>query len=265
MLVIGERINTSRPSMAGPVREKNLGFLLTEARKQVECGADYLDVNTATMMEREEEYITWAITTIQQALDVAICIDSPNPRALEAGLQAVEGRPILNSISMEAKRIETILPLVREHRPKVIALCMDDTGMPVTVDDRMYHASRLVELLLGAGLAMDDIYIDPLLLPIGTDAKSAMATLDAVQQIMQTHPGVHTVCGLSNISFGLPLRRLINQNFLTVAMTKGLDAAVLDPCDRRLMSNLITSKMILGQDDFCMGYINAHRRQRLVL
>ncbi|MFQ5872609.1 MAG: dihydropteroate synthase [Dehalococcoidia bacterium] len=265
MLVIGERINTSRPSIEQPVREKNLDLLLTEARKQVEAGADYLDVNTATMMEREEEYITWAISAIQQAVDVPICIDSPNPRALEAGLRAVKGRPLLNSINLETKRVEAVLPLVREHRPKVIALCMDDTGMPVTVEDRMRHADRLVDLLVGAGIDIDDIYIDPLLLPVGTDSGSAMVTLDSIEKIMQDFPGVHTVCGLSNVSFGLPLRRLINQNFLTTAMTKGLDSVVLDPCDRRLMSNLTTSKMILGQDDNCMEYINAHRRQKLVL
>ncbi len=265
MLVIGERINTSRPSMEQPVRDKNLEFLLTEARKQVDGGADYLDVNTATMMEREEEYIVWAITSIQQAMDVPISIDSPNPRALEAGLKAVKGQPILNSINLEAKRVETVLPLVREFQPKVIALCMDDTGMPATVGDRIRHASKLTDLLLGAGTDIDDIYIDPLLLPIGTDARSAMVTLDSIQEIMQAFPGVHTICGLSNISFGLPLRRLLNQNFLSVAMAKGLDAAVLDPCDGRLMSNLITTRMILGRDEYCAGYINAHRKKRLVL
>ncbi|MEE9198920.1 MAG: dihydropteroate synthase, partial [Dehalococcoidia bacterium] len=123
----------------------------------------------------------------------------------------------------------------------------------------------LTDLLLGAGTDIDDIYIDPLLLPIGTDARSAMVTLDSIQEIMQAFPGVHTICGLSNISFGLPLRRLLNQNFLSVAMAKGLDAAVLDPCDGRLMSNLITTRMILGRDEYCAGYINAHRKKRLVL
>ncbi|MEE9324445.1 MAG: dihydropteroate synthase [Dehalococcoidia bacterium] len=265
MLIIGERINTSRPPMEEPVREKNIEFLLAEARKQVECGADYLDVNTATMMELEEEYITWAITTIQQAIDIPICIDSPNPRALEAGLRAVKGSPILNSINLEAKRVEAILPLVRDYRPGVIALCMDDSGMPVTVEDRMRHASKLVELLLGAGISISDIYIDPILLPIGADPKSAIVALDAIQKIMESFPGIHTSCGLSNISFGLPLRKLINQNFLTAAMARGLDAPILDPCDQRLMSNLITTEMILGQDDNCLGYINAYRKERLVL
>ncbi|MEE9248989.1 MAG: dihydropteroate synthase [Dehalococcoidia bacterium] len=265
MLVIGERINTSRSRMEGPVREKDLEFVLADARRQVEHGADYLDVNTATMMAREEEYLTWTIASIQKEIDIPISIDSPNPKALEAALQVVKGRPILNSINLEAKRIDEVLPLVREFRPKVIALCMDDVGMPTSVDGRMGHADRLVEMLVGVGLDIGDIYVDPLLLPVGTDNRSALVTLDSIQKIMETFPGVHTVCGLSNVSFGLPLRKLINQNFLTVAMTRGLDAVVLDPLDRRLMSNMIASKMILGRDRNCAGYIKAHRQERIVL
>jgi 5-methyltetrahydrofolate--homocysteine methyltransferase len=164
---------------------------------------------------------------------------------------------------MERERWEHLLPLVREFHPAVIALCMDEGGIPTTVEGRLAVAGRLVDGLTEAGVAPGDIYLDPLLLPVATDTAAGAVFLTAVGRLRERYPEVHLICGLSNVSFGLPLRLQINQVFLVLALARGMDAFILDPLDRRLMANLITATLLLDRDEFCQNYIRAVRSGRL--
>jgi 5-methyltetrahydrofolate--homocysteine methyltransferase len=263
MLVVGERINSSRKSIEPALRERDAEFIVKEARDQVEAGAHVIDVNTATLMDKEVESLTWAARLIQDSLDIPVCIDSPNPVAVGKVLPFCKGKAMINSITAEAERYAKLIPLIQEHTPNVVGLCMDDRGMPDTAEDRIRIASDLIGNLTKDGVPLGDIYIDPVVTPVSTDTRYGVAVLDAIEAIMREFPGVHTICGLSNVSFGLPNRRQVNQMFLVMAMTRGLDAVILDPCDRRIMANLITTMTLLGRDEFCTNYLMAFREGKL--
>ena len=259
MLVVGERINSSRKGIEPAVRDRDAEFIMREARDQVDAGAHVIDVNTATLMDDEVESLKWAVQLIEDSVGVPICIDSPNPMAVTEVLPLCKGKAMINSITAEAERYAKLIPLIQEHKPNVVGLCMDDRGMPDTAEDRIRIASDLIGKLSNDGVPIGDIYIDPVVTPVSTDTRYGMAVLDAIEAIMKAFPGVHTICGLSNVSFGLPNRKQVNQMFLVMAMTKGLDGVILDPCDKRIMANLITTITLLGKDEFCMNYLTAFR------
>lgn len=262
-MVVGERINSSREGIEPALRERDAEFIVKEARDQVDAGAHVIDVNAATLMDREVESLTWAVRLIQDSLDVPICIDTPNPIAVGEVLPLCNGKAMINSITAEADRYAKLIPVIQEHTPNVVGLCMDDRGMPGTAEDRIRIASDLIAKLTNDRVPIGDIYIDPVVTPVSTDTRYGVAVLDAIEAIMREFPGVHTICGLSNVSFGLPTRRQVNQMFLVMAMTRGLDAVILDPCDRRIMANLITTITLLGKDEFCANYLKAFREGRL--
>ncbi|NCU27379.1 methyltetrahydrofolate cobalamin methyltransferase, partial [Candidatus Nomurabacteria bacterium] len=191
-------------------------------------------------------------------------IDSPNPLAIKAGLRANKnGKPIINSITGERERLEAILPLAVEYNTGIIALCMDDNGMPETADERIGIARTLIKELTAAGIALEDIYIDPMIRPIGTGSHYGNVALDTMRAVKQEYPEAHIACGLSNISFGIPARKVMNQAFLVAAMTSGMDGAILDPLDKKLMTFLYATEALLGTDDFCMNYITKFREGEL--
>jgi cobalamin-dependent methionine synthase I len=259
MLVVGERINSSRKGIEAALRERNSEFVTKEAQDQVDAGAHVIDVNTATLMDQETESLKWSVQLIQDSVSVPICIDSPNPMAVAEVLPFCKGKAMINSITAEAERYAKLIPLIHEHKPNVVGLCMDDRGMPDTAEDRTRIASDLIEKLTNDGVPIGDIYIDPVVTPVSTDTRYGMDVLEAVEAIMKQFPGVHTICGLSNVSYGLPNRKQVNQMFLVMAMTRGLDAVILDPCDKRIMANLITTMTLLGKDEFCTNYLKAFR------
>ncbi len=263
MLIVGELINSTRSHIKPLLESREAGAIVDLARRQVAAGADLVDVNCATLLDGEADALTWAIHTIQEALDVRISIDSPNPQVLQRGLEVHRGKALLNSINLEEKRWTALLPLVREFRPAVIALCMDDAGIPATAEGKLALAVLFVDGLTQAGVAPDDIYVDPLSLPVATDSSSVPLFFETLDLISRRLPGIHTICGLSNVSFGLPFRAQINQAFLVLCLAHGMDAFILDPLDGRLMANLTTAQMLLGQDDFCQRYLSAVRGGRL--
>lgn len=259
MLVVGERINSSRKVIESAIRDQDAEFITREARDQVDAGAHVIDVNTATLMEGEVESLKWAIQLIQDSVDIPLCIDSPNSVAVTEVLPLCKGKAMINSITAEAERYARLIPLIQEHKPNVVGLCMDDRGVPDTAEDRIRIASDLIGKLTGDGVPLGEIYIDPVVTPVSTDTRYGMTVLDAVEAIMKEVPGVHTICGLSNVSYGLPNRTQVNQMFLVMAMTRGLDAVILDPCDKRIMAHLITTMTLLGKDEFCTNYLKAFR------
>jgi cobalamin-dependent methionine synthase I len=159
--------------------------------------------------------------------------------------------------------LEGILPLVVEYKSKVIALCQTEDCMAETAEDKVELAGQLVEEVTASGVPLDDLYIDPLVYPLATNTESPLATLDAIEQIMKQFPGIHTTCGLTNISYGLPNRRLVNRSFLVAAVVRGLDSAIIDPTDKRLYGSLKATLMVMGKDEFCMAYVRAFKEGRL--
>ena len=266
MLIIGERINSSRKRIAPAVESKDAEFILGEAQKQIEAGAYYVDVNAGTFgPEREPDLLCWLVKTIQDRFDCVLSLDSPNPAAIEPALKVHKGKALINSISLEKKRYQSLMPLVRDFGTDVIAMCADDEGMPSGLEPKLKLAGAVVERLTGHGIPLENIYIDPLVHPISTDHTYGKVVLQAIEKIMNEFPGVHTVIGLSNVSYGLPFRFQLNQIYLVLAVGRGLDAVILDPTDKRLMANLISAQTLLGQDEYCMNYIQAHNEGKLDL
>lgn len=263
MLIIAERINASRKQIAQAIAAGDRDFIQGEAKGQSQAGSHYIDVNAGTFVGEEAEKLKWIVEAVQEVTELPLSIDSPDPEVIRAILPLTKKTPIINSITLEPSRIEGILPLVVEHKTKIIALCQAEQAMAETTEDKVRLAGRLVEKLTGAGIPLDDIYIDPLVYPLSTNPQSAGATLEAIREIMKKFPGVHTVCGLTNVSYGLPARKLINRAFLAAAITMGLDSAIIDPTDRQLYAMLKAATLVVGKDDFCMDYICAFREGRV--
>ncbi|MBI5843637.1 MAG: dihydropteroate synthase [Deltaproteobacteria bacterium] len=258
--VIGERLNSSRPSILRAVVDKDEAFISEEAKKQEAAGATHIEVNVGLVAENEAADLAWVMDIVQRAVDLPLCIDSPNPKVLEDALVLANKPPIVNSISLEKNRLKPMLSFLRHNDCGVVALCMDDSGIPKTAKDVIERAGRLIQILEDAGIASDRIYVDPLIQPISTNVSSGAMVLEAVRQIRQSHSSVHILCGLSNISFGLPQRHAVNRAFLSLLMGAGLDAAILDPLGEKVCSVLKTTWMLLGKDPYCRDFLRAARR-----
>ncbi len=259
MLIVGELINASRPAIQGAIQEKRTEEIQKVARDQREAGADYIDVNAGVFVKEEADYLTWLVETVQQAVDAPCCIDSPAPSAVEAALQVHRGTPMVNSISLEKERFDRLIGLIAGTDIRVVALCMSDEGMPETAQARLKIAHELVDRLVQRNVKADNIYVDPLVQPISTNHEFGAAFLDAVAGIRAEIPEVHVICGLSNVSYGLPERRLVNQTFAVMAVARGLDAMIVNPLDRRMMAGIRAAEALAGRDPYCMGYLEAFR------
>lgn len=265
MLVVGEKINTSRKEVKTAVENKDAGFIRNLARRQVEAGAAYIDVNCGTFIHDEPELLSWMVTEVQQELSGApLCIDSPNPLAVEAALKAHRGRAMLNSISGEKERYDALLPLVERYGCKVVVLCMDDeSGIPPDAGTRYNIASRIIDGLVARGTELEDIFVDPLIQPISVDTKNGLSAAETIRMVRDRYPGVHAICGLSNISFGLPERKLLNQAYMVICAAYGLDAVIMDPEDKKMMALVHAAEALLNRDSYCGGYLKAYRKGSL--
>ena len=265
MLIVGEKINTSRKRIAEAVEKRDASFIGKVAQSQAQAGAHYIDVNAGTFFDKEADCLCWLVEAVQSAVDLPLCLDSPDPDALIAAIKHHNGEPMINSISLEKDRFSALLPVVAGHPCCVVALCMGETSMPATVEERVQVGSELIQKLTDQGIPMEKIYVDPLVQPVSVDTRMGGAVLQAIRNLMNDFPGVNTICGLSNISFGLPSRRLINRNFLALGMAYGLSAAILDPCDTELTSTLLAIEMLLGRDEYCENFIDAYQNGRLTI
>jgi len=263
MIIVGEKINTSRKSIEDAVRKRDATFIAKIARGQAEAGAHYIDVNAGTFLDQEVDCLCWLVETVQKEVALPLSLDSPNPRALSEAMQVHRGEPMINSISLEEERFQSLLPVITSQPCSVVALCMARTAMPVTTEERVQAGSELVKKLVSEGFPLEKIYVDPLIQPISVDTNMGIAALGAIKKIMDDFPGVNTTCGLSNISFGLPERRLINRNFLALCIAYGLSAVILDPTDQQLMATLFAVEMLLGRDEYCGNFIDAYQNDRI--
>jgi len=261
--IIGELINGTRAPIAAAIEGRDSAMIKDVARRQVEAGAAWLDVNAGTHPEREPEDLVWLVETVQSVVETPICLDSANPDALAAALGLVSQQPIINSITAEPDRLEGILPLVRKYNTGVIALCIEAGGIPKGRDARLRVLRTLMETLRRSDIPDGEVYLDPLVMTIGTDTESSLMVLDVIRVLNTEFPEAHITGGLSNVSFGLPARGVVNRAFVTLALEAGLDTPIIDPLDREMHATILASELLLGRDRHCLNYTRAFRSGKL--
>ena len=263
MIIIGEKINGTRKKVAEAIMNKDEAFIQDLAVRQVDAGADYLDINAGTHPENEPDDMAWLVNAVQTVADVPLSIDSANPEALISGITSASKTVMLNSLSGEKERIDSVLPLAGAHRTELVVLAMDDNGIPKTGEERLAIVRSLVDLTRSRDLPDENLYIDPLITTIATDTGSGNMALETMGRIKAEFPKVHLTAGLSNISYGLPARSIINQAFFAMATAAGLDSAILNPEDRDLLGILYAAELVLGRDDYCLNFIQAFRSGKI--
>lgn len=266
MLIVGESLNGTVPKVGEAIRCRDADFVRRLALGQVEAGAHMLDVNAGVAGADEAEDLAWLVGIVQSTVPVPLSIDSADPRALEAALTAYgKGRPMVNSISAERHKLDTVLPLAASHGCSVVGLCLGDEGIPQTPEARLKVAHVIVDRAQAAGVRLDDIYLDPLTLGLGTSDKAASVSLRTLRLVRQELPSVRIICVASNVSFGMPSRRLLNRTFVAMAMgaAMGVDAVMIDVRDKAMMASLVAAEALAGKDSYCKNYLGAFRAGRL--
>lgn len=267
MLIVGELINCTRIPIKEAVEKGDSDYIAKIVREQAAAGAKFIDVN-AGIPRRGPETMKWLVELIQGVVELPLCIDSESPKNQIVGLETYDwgrGKPLMNSISLEDDRLKGMVPLIKEFKPRVIAMCIKQGGLAEGIDERLELADRIVELLTDLDIPIEDIFIDPCVLPVGVNKDFGRDAMGTVERVMTKYPGIHTICGLSNVSFGLPERRHLNQVFLPMMVAYGLDTVICDPLNRRLMANIIASETLAGRDEDCREYIGAFRSGLLKL
>ncbi|MGB2825662.1 MAG: dihydropteroate synthase [Thermoplasmata archaeon] len=259
-VIVGERINpTNRKALIEKLKAGEFEVLAGEAKKQVESGADILDINVGVPGIDEKHAMLEALRIVQGAVDVPIWIDTSDPAVLVEALKVVKGRPGINSTTGEDKRMEEVIPLAAEYDAALVGLVIDDAGIPATTEKRVEIAGRIIERAEKAGMDRKDLIIDCVALACGTSDTGAKATLDTIRTVTEKY-GVNTTLGLSNASFGLPARPKLNATFMLMCAGEGMSCFIGNPNDADMMFALKASKLFWGEDKFAMGYLTYYRK-----
>ena len=257
-LTIGELINSTRDEVKQALKEKDEELIRRLAREQAEAGADVIDLNAGESMEDEKADMDWLIDLVEDEVDdVRICVDTPDPEVLEFGLEKVENRPVINSISNEEDKAKA-REVASEYDADIIGLAMGEEGMPETVEDRLNETEALVKKCEKLGIDTDNLYMDVIAMTIGSNQEQGQYVIDSVRKVKEEFE-VKTNIGLSNMSFGLPDRGLINRTVFAMLLEAGLDAALIDPTDRSMMDTLKAAEALLGVDKNCLNYLKYKR------
>ena len=258
-VIVGERINpTGKKKLQQALRDNNIDYILTEALKQEEAGAHVLDVNVGLPEINEPEMMENVILKIQSVTNLPLQIDTTNIEALERGMRIYNGKPMINSVNGKEENIKAVMPLVAKYGGVLVALPLDESGIPATSDGRIEIAKRIYEAADSYGIPRKDIVIDGLAMTISSDPESAIATLDTVRRVRDEFSG-HSILGVSNISFGLPARELVNSHFLTMAMQNGLSCAIINPCNGPMMASYRSYNALMNLDPNLEEFINAYK------
>jgi 5-methyltetrahydrofolate--homocysteine methyltransferase len=259
VVIIGEKINpTGRKRLAQALREGNFDYVQELATRQVEAGADVLDVNIGVPGLDEVALLPQVVKAVASRVDVPICVDSANHEALAAALAAIPGKPLVNSVNGEEAVLQAVLPIVKDRGAAVIGLTMDDDGIPNDPETRLAIAGKILERAAQIGIPAEDVVIDPLVLTVGADNNAGVVTLRTIELVRREF-GVNINLGASNVSFGLPDRHTVNQAFLALAIGAGANCAITDPM--KLTAIIRATDLLLGRDFYAMRYI-AHYRSR---
>ncbi len=258
-VIIGERINpTGRKKLQAELEAHNFTTVKQDAAAQVQAGATILDVNAGVPDGDEPTLLVETVQAVAAAVDVPLCIDTANPDALAAALKAYDGKALVNSVNGETRSLETILPLVAEHKAAVIGLCLDDDGIPASAEKRLAVAGKIIERAAKLGIATEDIVIDPLVLTISVDSNAAALTLKTTELIVRDF-GVNITMGASNVSFGLPDRPALNATFMAMAIQAGLTCPITNPMEPELSIGLLAADLVMGKDEWGERWIGAFR------
>ena len=257
MIIIGEKINGSIPSVAKAIAERDADWIRNLAKIQAEQGADFIDV-CASVKDNEVETLHWLIDLVQEVTDTPICVDSPDPEVCVAAMQFCKKPGMVNSVSMEGNKGAVIFPAIAGTHWLVVAL-LCDKGIPKSAAHRLRVFEQLMEKASEYGIPASKIHIDPLVEMLCTSEDGIDMVIEVIKTVKEKQPSIHVTGAVSNISFNLPVRKLLNQAFLVLAMNAGMDSAVLDPTNRDMMGMMYAAEALLGLDDYCMEYIGAYR------
>ena len=260
--IIGERINpTGRKLLAKEMAAGDFSRVEKDVLAQIAAGAHMLDVNAGIPTVDEPEVLAQTIKLVQSITDAPICIDSSVIAALARGLQVVEGKALVNSVTGEEERLEAVLPLVKKYGAAVIAISNDETGISEDPDVRFAVAKKIVERAMDHGIPKEDVIVDPLIMPVGAIPTSGQQVFKLLRRIREDL-GVNTTGGASNVSFGLPNRATINAHFLSMAIAHGLTSAITNPCEASIRQGIYAADMLAGHDENCMSWIHANRKPK---
>lgn len=261
MIIIGEKINGAIPKTREAIDTRNAEYIQELVKKQEEAGADYIDICAGTAPEVEYETLCWLLDVVQEVSTKPLVIDSPDPQILVQVFKKVKAPGMINSISLEGEKCEVLLPLLRDNPAwKVVALACDQNGITEKAEAKAELAFRLIEKAAEYGVTPDRIHIDPLVLALSAVNCSALEFTKAIRLIKEKYPTVNVTAALSNISFGMPARRIINTNFLTLAMAAGLDSMIADPTSRPVIETIFGTEALLAKDRLCRNYNKAYRK-----
>lgn len=262
MIIIGEKINGSIPSVAEAIAKRDAEFIKDRARKQAEAGATFIDCCASVPEAEEVETLKWMIDCIQEVTDLPISVDSPSADVLVQAYKFCKRPGLFNSVSGEGDKIDKIFPVMAQEENKkweVIALLSDDTGIPKNAADRLRVFDKIMAKAKEYGIAPSRIHIDPLVEMLCTSENGIETNIEVITSVREQYPSIHITAAISNISFNLPVRKLINLGFMVLAMNAGLDSGILDPTNRDMLGLIYATEALLGEDDYCMEYIGAYR------
>ncbi len=262
MFIIGELINGMYAAVGKAIVARDKAVIQQYARDQRAAGADALDVNCGPASKNPVADIQWLVETIQEVTDVPLAIDSSKPAVSESGLKAVKNKAIINSTTADPEKLAVLIPLAQRYHARLIGLTISAKGIPQNKDQRLELAALIVSSCVEQGFPVEDLFIDPIVLPVNVAQAQMRDILEAIREFkILSDPSPRTIVGLSNVSQGTHVRPLINRTFLTMAIAYGLDAAILDPKDTELMNASITAELILNKQIYCASYLDAYRKK----
>jgi len=262
MLIIGELINGMFSAVGKAIKEKNKAVIQKYALEQIKAGADALDVNCGPVSKNPVSDIQWLVETIQEVTDRPLALDSSRPQVIESGLKVARNKVIINSTTADQEKLDALVPLAKQYHAKLIGLAISAKGIPQNKDQRLELAAMIVSACVENEFPVEDLYLDPIVLPVNVAQAQMKDILDAIHEFkIISEPSPKTIVGLSNVSQGTHARNLINRTFLTMALSNGLDGAILDPLDKELMDAAITAELILNKNIYCDSYLDAYRRK----
>lgn len=262
MFIIGELINGMSADIAAAIKQKNKAVIEKCALDQVASGADALDINCGPASKDPLNDMPWLVETVQKVVDKPLALDSSKPQVIEAGLAVAKNKVIINSTTADAQKLEVLIPLAKKYHTGLIGLTISSKGIPQNKDQRLELAAGIVAACLDQGFAVDELYLDPIVMPVNVAQAQMRDILESIREFkVISDPPPKTVVGLSNVSQGAVARNLVNRTFLTMALAFGLDAAILDPLDKDLVDALITAELVLNKNIYCDSYLEAYRRK----
>jgi len=261
-IIIGERINpTARKKLGEALLEGDVEIVRREAISQVQAGAHILDVNVGYPGVDEPKMIKEAVKAVMETVDVPICLDSANPEVMEAALSVYKGKMLLSSVTGEEAKMEAILPLVKRHGTAVVALLMDDTGIPNSAEARLEIARKILARAESMGIPREDVIVDCACMTVATDSTAALVTLETIR-LVRRELGNNMTLGASNVSFGLPERKVINAAYLPMVLAAGVNCPIVDPTVPEVAKAILASDLLLGRDEYGMSYLRAYRARQ---